>query len=305
MKRNLRMVVPVLILLAAAGASTQKQQSVVRYDRDSRYYRIIVADYPELDRRVLYFSKTRGAQSSMILSDPNRLGLAYLRTMVAGLALHPAPRRVLLIGLGGAAIPKFLARHYPDIRLDIVEIDPDVIQVAGRFFSFQPTGAMKIYAMDGRLFLAQTSEKYDVILLDAYSSDTIPFHLTTVEFFRLVAGHLNPGGMIAANLWEYFINKFYLAELKTVQAVFPQVYLFATPDPASKVLFATLEDRRVPVEEWRRRAAEFAGGRDLQYDLAELVQREHSNITDLPIEQRELTDNMAPVDILRTQRADR
>ena len=86
---------------------------------------------------------------------------------------------MLLIGLGGAAIPKFLARHYPDIELHIVEIDPDVVQVARKYFSFQPTERMKVFVADGRLFLTQTQERYDVILLDAYSSDTIPFHLTT------------------------------------------------------------------------------------------------------------------------------
>ena len=300
-------IVAALLLLAAAVLSAQntgsKPKSVVRYDRDSRYYRIIVSDYPDLDRRVLYFSKTRGAQSSMILSDPNRLGLAYLRTTVSGLALHPAPRKVLLIGLGGAAIPKFLAKHYPDIELHIVEIDPDVVQVASRFFSFQPTEKMKIFVVDGRIFLTQSGEKYDLILLDAYASDSIPFHLTTQEFFQLVKAHLNPGGVVAANMWEYFINKYYLAELKTVQSTFPQTYLFLTPDPASKVLFATLDGTRVSAEEWRRRAAAFVGARDVQYDLPALVAKEYTCISDQVIAEKALTDNMAPVDLLRTQRA--
>ncbi len=296
-----------LLLVAASVLSAQnagtKPKSVVRYDRDSRYYRIIVSDYPDLDRRVLYFSKTRGAQSSMILSDPYRLGLSYLRSMASGLALHPAPKKVLLIGLGGAAIPKFLSRNYPDIELHIVEIDPDVIQVASKLFSFQPTGKMKIFVMDGRLFLAQCGEKYDVILLDAYSSDTIPFHLTTLEFYKLVKEHLNPGGVVAANMWEYFINKYYQAELKTVQSTFPQTYLFLTPDPASKVLFATADGKRVVAEEWCRRAAAFVGRRDLQYDLPALVAKEYTCITDQAIAEKALTDDMAPVDLLRTQRA--
>lgn len=296
-----------LLLVAASVLSAQnagtKPKSVVRYDRDSRYYRIIVSDYPDLDRRVLYFSKTRGAQSSMILSDPYRLGLSYLRSMASGLALHPAPKKVLLIGLGGAAIPKFLSRNYPDIELHIVEIDPDVIQVASKLFSFQPTGKMKIFVMDGRLFLAQCGEKYDVILLDAYSSDTVPFHLTTLEFYKLVKEHLNPGGVVAANMWEYFINKYYQAELKTVQSTFPQTYLFLTPDPASKVLFATADGKRVVAEEWCRRAAAFVGRRDLQYDLPALVAKEYTCITDQAIAEKALTDDMAPVDLLRTQRA--
>jgi spermidine synthase len=286
-------------LAAQAG-----QSPITRYDRDSQYYRIIVTDYPHLDRRILYFSRTRGAQSSMILSNPTALGLAYLRTLMASFPLHKNPKNVLILGLGGAAIPKFLAEHYPDIQVDIVEIDPDVVKVAQQYFQFKPTPSMKVYAIDGRLFLKQVDKKYDLIILDAYASDSIPFHLTTVEFFNLVKERLAPDGVIAANLWEYFVNRYFLAELKTVRSVFPRTYLFSTPDPASKVLFATMSDVPVTREEWAVRAAGFAGDRKYGYDLSELVRREYEEITDKVITEEILTDDMAAVDLLRTKRAE-
>lgn len=294
----------VFSLVPETLAAQTDRSPIVRYDRDSQYYRIIVTDYPSLDRRILYFSRTRGAQSSMILSKPTALGLAYLRTLMASFALHENPKNVLILGLGGAAIPKFLVEHYPDIQVDIVEIDPDVVKVAQQYFQFKPTPSMKVYAIDGRLFLKQVDKKYDLIILDAYASDSIPFHLTTVEFFNLVKERLAPDGVIAANLWEYFVNRYFLAELKTVRSVFPRTYLFSTPDPASKVLFATMSDTPVTREEWAGRAAEFAGDRNYGYSLSELVRREYEDITDKAISEAVLTDDMAAVDLLRTKRAE-
>ena len=288
---------------ALSGSSENK--TIVKYDRDSRYYRIIVVDYPEKDRRVLYFSKTRGAQSIMILSSPDRLGLAYLRSMIAALPLNDNPKDILLVGLGGASLPKFLSRHYPELHLDIVEIDPDVIKVAQNYFDFKISSNVNVFAMDGRMFLKHTNRKYDVIFLDAYTSDSLPFHLTTVEFYRLVRDHLNPGGVVAVNLWEYYINRFLMSKLKTVQTVFPQSHLFTTPDAASKVLFATLTDRRVTRDEWAQRAVAFVGERDIWYSLPELVNREYEYIADKKIEEKLLTDDMAPVDLLRMQPAGR
>ena len=107
----------VTVLAVVPRASSD--DTIVRYDRESRYYRIRVVDYPAKGRRCLHFSRSRGIQSSMILADPARLDLKYSQTMIAALALHRDPREVLLIGLGGASIPKFLQKYYPELKLDI------------------------------------------------------------------------------------------------------------------------------------------------------------------------------------------
>jgi spermidine synthase len=291
-----------LLLLAVTLPSALFAQDVVtRYDQDSRYYRIIVRDYLERDRRILYFSRTRGAQSSMIISDPTRLGLSYLRTSVAALAAHEDPQDVLVVGLGGGAMPKFLAEHYPDLNIDVVEIDPDVVRVAQDYFEFEPTSNMRVFAVDGRIFLREVDKSYDVILLDAYGSDRIPFHLTTVEFFELVRERLNPNGVVSLNLWEALVNRFYFSILRTMQSVFPELYLFQTPDPQSKIAFATNFDETITRDQWIRQAEAFEGDRDLEFDLPELVAREYDRITDQQFSEDILTDDKAPVDILRSQ----
>ena len=290
----------ILIGLGIAGVFAQDNVETL-YDRDSRYYRIIVRDYLEVNRRILYFSRTRGAQSSMIIDDPDRLALSYLRTLVAAAAAHEDPQDVLVLGLGGGAIPKFLKTHYPDINVDVVEIDPEVITVAQEYFSFQPSSNMRVFAVDGRLYLREVPKQYDVIFLDAYGSDRIPFHLTTIEFFELVSRRLKPDGIVALNLWEALVNRFYHAILTTMQETFPQLYLFQTPDPQSKIAFATNSTEVISENEWIEGARDFVGNRNIGYDLPGLVDREYSRITNEEYGEEPLTDDKAPVDLYRQQ----
>ncbi len=281
-----------------AGASAAEQQ-VVRYDRESRYYRIRVVDYPDEGRRCLHFSKTRGIQSSMRLDDPTALDLEYSRSIMAALALHPDPKDVLLVGLGGASIPKFINTHWPEIRLDIVEIDPDVVNVCQTYFHFKGAPGMRVIVMDGRMYLKRSRKDYDVILLDAYAADHIPFHLTTREFVRLVRGHLKAGGVAVSNLWEYGTNRFYYAELRTFQETFPQTYLFEAGASGNVLVFSTVKDERVSRATWIARARALAEGKDLGFDLPGLVRDEYEVLTGRLIRERPLTDDMAPVGTLR------
>ncbi|GAH25527.1 unnamed protein product [marine sediment metagenome] len=287
----------VTILAAIPGASSE--DLIVRYDRESRYYRIQVVDYPAKGRRCLYFSKSRGIQSSMILADPARLDLKYSQTMIAALALHREPREVLLIGLGGASIPKFLQKYFPELELDIVELDPDVVRVCQDYFEFRGNAKTRVFVMDGRMYLKRAEKQYDLILLDAYAADHMPFHLTTVEFIQLVKSHLKPGGVVASNLWEKAINRFYLAELKTFQATFPQIYLLPAAQSGNIVVFGTMSEEPVTRKDWVLRADERVRGLDIGFDLADLIGREYRCLTDRKIDEAVLTDDKAPVNTLR------
>ena len=285
------------ILAAVPGASSE--DLVVRYDRESRYYRIQVVDYPAKGRRCLRFSKSRGIQSSMILADPARLDLKYSQTMIAALALHREPRDVLVVGLGGASIPKFLQKCYPELELDIVELDPDVVRVCQDYFEFRGNAKTRVFVMDGRMYLKRAEKQYDLILLDAYAADHIPFHLTTVEFIQLVKSHLKPGGVVASNLWEKAVNRFYLAELKTFQATFPQVYLLSAAQTGNIIVFGTMAEEPAIRKDWVLRAEAFVRGRDIGFDLPDLIGREYQCLTDRKIDEAVLTDDKAPVNTLR------
>ena len=284
-----------------AAQSGSGEDSVVRYDRESRYYRIRVVDYPKEGRRCLHFSKSRGIQSSMILKAPDQLDLRYSRSMTAALALHPAPQDVLLVGLGGASIAKFIQRQFPDIRLDVVELDPDVVKVCQEYFEFKGTPGTRVIVMDGRMYFKRSAKTYDVILLDAYAADRIPFHMTTLEFVKSVKSRLKPGGLVATNLWEYSVNRFYMAELKTYQMTFPQLYLFRASDSGNVIVFATLGEKQAPKAGWVAQARTLAADKDLGFDLPKLISAEYEYLTPRQISEAPLTDDMAPVDTLRRE----
>jgi spermidine synthase len=303
----------VLATLAAAWAAAEPpdEPTIVRYDQESPYHRIRVVDYPEKGRRCMRFSKPGAIQASMILAEPDKLDLRHAQSMMAALALHPAPADVLLVGLGGACIPKFIQKHFPDIRQTIVEIDPDVVKVCQDWFGFKGAAGTRVIVMDGRMYLKRSAQMYDVILLDAYAVDHIPFHLTTVEFLRLVKSRLKPGGVVAANLWEPglaaaghlgpAVSRFYWAELKTYQATFPQTYLCKARDSGKIIVFGTLGDRVVGRDEWVKRAQTIAGGKDFGFDLPALVWTEYEHLTPQEIREKPLTDDAAPVDTLRRE----
>ncbi|MCX5683213.1 MAG: fused MFS/spermidine synthase [Planctomycetota bacterium] len=290
---------PALVWVSAGGAAAE--QTVTRYDRESKYYRIRVVDYPDEGRRCLHFSKSRGIQSSMILAEPDKLDLRYSKSMAAALALHPAPQDVLLVGLGGASLPKFIQKNFPNVRLDIVEIDPDVVKTCQDWFEFKGTPNTRVIVMDGRMYLKRSTKQYDLILLDAYAADRVPFHLTTLEFIQLVKSRLKPGGLVASNLWEHSANRFYYAELRTFQTTFPQTYLCRSGDSGNIIVFGSLVAEPMTKEEWAKRAAAASAGKDFGFDLADLVAKEYEPRTTQTIDEKPLTDDMAPVDTLRRE----
>lgn len=111
--------------------------------------------------------------------------------------LFQQPGRMLLIGLGGGAAAQSYSWSGWDV--EAVEIDPVVTRVAREYFGLREHEA-RVHHMDGRRFLKETPSRYDVILLDAFGSSAIPFHLVTLEVFELVRQRLNEGGVLVMNI---------------------------------------------------------------------------------------------------------
>src|SRR3990172_6288904 len=117
----------------------------------------------------------------MYLHDPYSGPFLYVAYAHLGLVFRPEAQRVLVVGLGGGSIPKRFWRDYPAMLIEVAELDPMVVDVAKRFFGVPEDLRLRIVAQDGRLFLRNTRQRYDMIILDAYFAESIPFHLTTPE----------------------------------------------------------------------------------------------------------------------------
>jgi hypothetical protein len=162
------------------------------------------------------------------------LFLPYSQLMVSSLALAAEPKRGLILGHGGGSLAKWLARHRPELELDIVEFDPVVVRMAEEFFDYRPPANHHVVVKDGRAFLNGTDRTYDVMWIDAFARDMIPFHLTTVEFFSLVRARLNPGGVVAVNLASSGKDGDLAraaAVVQTMKRAFPVLQSFAVEGP--------------------------------------------------------------------------
>ncbi|MCY4730449.1 fused MFS/spermidine synthase [Natronomonas gomsonensis] len=291
--------VGVTVLLVAAigsgavGVSTGGQ---VVYQTQTPYQELEVADLG--DTRTLYLDGQR--HSAMDLDDPNRHVFEYTRYFHMPYLFAKDPDdidRVLFVGGGGFTGPKRFAAEY-NATVDVVEIDPEVIDVAKQYFRVEESEQLNIHNGDGRRFLRNTNHTYDLIVLDAYKKDKVPFQLTTVEFMQLTNDRLSEDGILFANLISAPsgpASEFYRAEYRTMEQVYPQVYSF--PTAGSSVvqnieIVATKNPEQVTEAELRERNRQRDIGIDLESEIGSYRNDEPTD--DVPI----LRDDRAPVDSL-------
>lgn len=214
-----------LLVVGVSLAGTVESPPARQFVRDTVYHRITVDD----EAGVRYLRLDAYWQSGMDLTDPRRTVFAYSDYLHLPLVFRPDAGRVLFVGLGGGTAPRRYHEDYRGMTIDVVEIDPAVIDAARRYFGVPRDARMTILAQDGRLFVARAPRRYDIIVLDAYLIDTIPFHLATREFFETARARLTPGGVLASNVIGALDGPrsgFFRAVYKTFREVFPAVYVF-------------------------------------------------------------------------------
>jgi len=188
--------------------------------------------------RRLQFAPGSGIQSMYDTRQPDRLVLAYTRLSMLGLACFPQPSRVLIIGLGGGSMARYLLKHAPNCHLDCVELDPEVIRVAREYFDLQEDPDLTVYAEDGRKYLQRCSQSYDLIFLDAYADHDIPYDLATQEFLALVRSHLTTRGLVVTNLWRSAENPSYRDMMETYRSQFEEIHTIAAASTNNCIVLA-------------------------------------------------------------------
>jgi spermidine synthase len=258
-------------------------------ERASDGYSVFVVEDDEGIRR-LRFELNGIDQSAVKPGDPDHLVFAYMRTLAAALALRPEPKRVLLIGIGGGSFPMFLRKHRPNVHIDAVDIDPIVVQVARDELGFREDEHLVVHIADGRRFIEQSADSYDLIVLDAYGADNIPMHLATRGFLEAVERRLAPGGLVAANLWSERANTKYLAMLRTYETVFAEVHVVAPAASESRIVLAFPVAEGLTHPAFVQRAQALKRAWKLRFDLGNLVERGHAGPGQLPLGHLPLED---------------
>jgi predicted membrane-bound spermidine synthase len=157
--------------------------------------------------------------------------------------------RTLMIGLAGGTAARSLVAAYPDIVIDGVEIDPEVVRLGRKYFALsQPN--VRVTVDDGRYFVRRTTERYDLIGVDAYRQPYIPFHLTTKEFFEELAAHLTAQGVVVVNVGRTATD-YRLVEViaSTMRAVFPSVHVVDVAGYNNSMVIGSYGDLNPPIQE--------------------------------------------------------
>jgi spermidine synthase len=292
--------VAIAAVLSIAGAVPTDGPDVV-YARDTVYHRITVSD----EGAVRYLKLDRYWQSARDRNAPWRTVFAYTDYLHLALVFHPEIDRALFVGMGGGTAPGRFYDDYPGARIDVVEIDPAVVETARRFFALPSGPRLAVHVQDGRLWLRRTSDRYDLIVLDAYLIDTIPFHLATREFYEETTAHLTAGGVVASNVIGAIRgprSRLFRAIYKTFRSVFRSVYVFPVgggpSDALQNIILVGTSGPRLGRAEVLARAARFV--RRGQVHIQGFV-RDAGDLYDGPIQTRDvplLTDDYAPTDTL-------
>src|SRR6266581_5585294 len=265
---RLRLYAAAFAALAALGCAAQ----TVIHERASPYNTIIVTeDYSGL--RTLLFETGGTRQSVVKPGDPDHLELPYARVALAGLALCEEPRRILVVGLGGATLPTFLRKHYPNAAIDVAEIDPDVVDVAKKFFGFREDERMRVHVGDGRRFIENIRQpRYDVIFLDAFGAHNVPAYLTTREFLQAVRRAVMPSGVVVGNVWRPSSNPLHDSMVRTYQEVFDELYILDVPGDVNNILLALPRKQRLGRSELALAARKISAAKRFRFDLGDLVE---------------------------------
>jgi spermidine synthase len=275
----------------------------VVFAEDTRYHRLAVVD--DADSRYLRFDNS--LQSAMYLDDPFRTRYRYTDFFYLGIAYNADARNVLFVGLGAGSSEKRMWRDFPDLRVQAVELDPVVVDVAYEYFALPRDPRLQVDVGDGRRFLAGDERRWDVIVIDAFFADAIPAHLVTQEFLGLVRSRLAPGGVVVTNAIGALAgpgSRLFRSIYKTYRTAFPTVLVHPAILPGDqgddqyRNLIVVAADKAVPQpkqlnERWDaiRRTAPTAP--DLRKPI--LDRRDGAILTDdVPV----LTDDYAPTDAL-------
>jgi spermidine synthase len=140
----------------------------------------------------------------------------------------------LTIGGGGYTFPRYMEITYPKAHIDVAEIDPQVTKVVYEHLNMPKNTKITTYNTDGRWYVMNCTQKYDLVFTDAYNDISIPYHLTTKEFAAQIKSIMNPGAILMSNIIDNFQKGAFLPSyIKTLREVFGKknVYLISVnPD---------------------------------------------------------------------------
>lgn len=213
-------------------ADKQLRENVV-YANDGLYDNIVIFDGMLENHPTRFLQQSTDASSAMY-KESTELVYEYTKYYRLYTLTKPDITRAMVIGGGAYSIPKDLLLTDKDVIVDVAEIEPEMYELAKDYFNVPNDNRLVNYVGDGRRFLQETDQSYDLIFGDAYHT-SIPSHLTTQEFLRLTKSKLTKDGVFIMNaIGRLRAEKpsYLLSQIKTFISVYPYTMIFAVHDKA-------------------------------------------------------------------------
>ncbi len=266
-------------------------ESNLVYEGESIYNYLQVK---EDDRSVILSTNVLFGVQSIKMKEDGLTGMYYDYALAAPL-MADAPKKeeteILILGMGTGTYAHQCMKYFDGITVEGVEIDQKITDLAGTYFDLPEEVQVTTY--DGRAYLQTIDKKYDVIMVDAYQDITIPFQMSSVEFFTLVRDHLKEDGVMVVNMnmksdGEGGIN---VCLADTISSIFPNVYTVDVRGATNRELFASENDDMLTLLSENRKHLS-------QEELTVMMERVEDNLTPYESTGELLTDDKAPVEVL-------
>ena len=217
------------------------------YYKESDYYTIKLTKTTSSDRRTPLETLVLDHLIHSYVSLDNPLHIEYdyekiYAEVMKWMYKPQSPFKSLSIGGGGYTFPRYMELSYPKAHIDVVEIDPEITRVVYKYLGLPRDTRIRTFNTDGRWFVMNCKEKYDIIFTDAFNDLSIPYHLTTREFVRQLNGTLNDDGILMSNVIDNFQKGAFLPSyLRTLGEVFGErnVYLISIRPDFKNVRIST------------------------------------------------------------------
>lgn len=276
------------------------------------YHNIAVVEDTVEELRMLQFDR-RYNESTVSTNPPHISSAEYTAYFHLAFLVKPEIDRTLFIGAGGAVGPRSFRMHDPKMEIDVVDIDPKVLELTRSHFYLpkaEDDPKIRTIAADGRIFVREANEPYDCIVLDAFTiGGRIPFHLVTQEYFDLCRERMTDDGVFVMNINSALEGPkahIFRSTYRTLKLCFPEVYVFRndategepTTQSTNIMFVATKGSKPLSAEEWRERAAAYRSAsyidsRILRHLVTELVETP-PDVSSAPV----FTDDYAPIETM-------
>lgn len=260
------------------------------YEGESVYNYLQVQD---TDTKTYLSTNVLFGVQSVYVKSGQLSGYYYDYAMAAPLMAENSDKEkdILILGMGTGTFAKQCTNYLGNVNVEGVEIDESITDLAHEYFDLSPD--IKVSTYDGRAFLNVSKEKYDVIMVDAYQDITIPFQMSSVEFFTLVHDHLKEGGVMVVNMnmrsdTDGGINS-RLSD--TIASVFSEVYTVDVSGSTNRELFASDNPEMLNNLSANTDSLE-------KPELASMMKIVSENLVSYESRGMILTDDKAPVELL-------